>query len=91
AIAAIEADREALLGALSFLGLPSLAAERSRSAAEARGSHDGDAARIDALVAARVAARQAKNWAESDRIRDQLAAEGISLEDGPAGTTWRRA
>ena len=45
---------------------------------------------IDALVAARTAARAAKNWAESDRIRDALAAEGIVLEDGPGGTTWRR-
>ena len=45
---------------------------------------------IDALVAARTAARAAKNWAESDRIRDALAAKGIVLEDGPGGTTWRR-
>ncbi len=45
---------------------------------------------IEALIAARRAARQAKNWAESDRIRDQLKAQGVVLEDGPAGTTWRR-
>jgi cysteinyl-tRNA synthetase len=45
---------------------------------------------IDALVAARTIARATKNWAESDRIRDALAAEGIVLEDGPGGTTWRR-
>jgi cysteinyl-tRNA synthetase len=45
---------------------------------------------IDALVAARTAARAAKNWAESDRLRDELAAQGIVLEDGAAGTTWRR-
>jgi cysteinyl-tRNA synthetase len=45
---------------------------------------------IEALIQARVAARQAKNWKESDRIRDQLAAAGILLEDGPKGTTWRR-
>jgi cysteinyl-tRNA synthetase len=42
-------------------------------------------------VAARTAARAAKNWAESDRIRDQLAASGVILEDKPGGTTvWRR-
>ena len=41
-------------------------------------------------ITARKAARAAKNLAESDRIRDQLAAEGIMLEDGPGGTTWRR-
>ena len=50
----------------------------------------GDSA-IEALVEARLAARKAKNWAESDRIRDQLAAAGIVLEDKPGGTTeWRR-
>jgi cysteinyl-tRNA synthetase len=47
-------------------------------------------AEIEALIAARVAARKAKNWKESDRIRDQLATAGILLEDGPKGTTWRR-
>jgi cysteinyl-tRNA synthetase len=90
AIAGIEQDREALLGALAFLGLPSLSPEKSRHASEQR-SADPDAARIDALVAERVAARKAKNWAESDRIRDALVAEGVVLEDGPGGTIWRRA
>jgi cysteinyl-tRNA synthetase len=47
-------------------------------------------AQIEELIAARVAARGARNWAESDRIRDQLAAAGVLLEDGPKGTTWRR-
>jgi len=51
------------------------------------------AGRAEALVAARIAARAAKNWAESDRIRDELAALGIALKDGKdaAGrpvTTW---
>ena len=47
---------------------------------------------IDSLIEARVAARKAKNWAESDRIRDELAAAGIILEDRPGGkTVWRRA
>jgi cysteinyl-tRNA synthetase len=49
----------------------------------------GDAA-IDALVAARVAARKARNFKEADRIRDELAGQGIELEDGPGGTRWRR-
>jgi cysteinyl-tRNA synthetase len=45
---------------------------------------------IEELIAARIAARNARNWAESDRIRDQLAASGVVLEDGPKGTIWRR-
>jgi cysteinyl-tRNA synthetase len=44
---------------------------------------------IDALIKERVQARQNKDFATSDRIRDDLAAQGILLEDGPAGTTWR--
>ena len=46
---------------------------------------------IDDLIAARQAARKEKNFAESDRIRDALTAANIVLEDGPGGTTWRRA
>jgi cysteinyl-tRNA synthetase len=46
---------------------------------------------IEALIAARQAARKAKDFAESDRIRDALAAAGVALEDGAGGTTWRRA
>ena len=46
-------------------------------------------AEIDALVAARVAARKARDFRESDRIRDVLAAQGVLLEDGPQGTRWR--
>ena len=51
-----------------------------------------DDSAIDALVAARRAARVAKNYAEGDRIRDQLAAAGVVIEDKPGGVTrWRRA
>ena len=46
---------------------------------------------VEQLIAARKAARAGKNWAESDRIRDELIARGIVLEDGAGGTTWRRA
>lgn len=52
-------------------------------------SLDDDA--IEARIAARAAAKKAKNWAEADRIRDELKAAGIVLEDGPKGTSWRRA
>ncbi|WP_349571434.1 cysteine--tRNA ligase [Azotobacter salinestris] len=50
-----------------------------------------DAAQVEALIAARLAARAEKNWAESDRIRDQLTAMGVVLEDGKGTTTWRLA
>jgi len=43
---------------------------------------------IEAAIAARTAARKAKDFKESDRIRDELLAKGIVLKDGPAGTTW---
>ncbi len=47
-------------------------------------------AEVEALIEARQAARKAKNWAESDRIRDQLKAMGIVLEDTPQGVRWKR-
>jgi cysteinyl-tRNA synthetase len=46
--------------------------------------------RIDALVAEREAARAARDFATADRVRDELAAEGIEIVDTPAGPTWRR-
>lgn len=48
-----------------------------------------EAAEIEEVIAARLAARQAKNFAEADRIRDTLKARGIELEDGKDGTSWR--
>jgi len=50
-----------------------------------------DNKKIDALVAARAAARSVKNFAESDRIRDELAAMGVVLKDSKDGTTWEIA
>ena len=46
--------------------------------------------RIDALIAERTAARQAKRWAEADRIRGLLQEAGVVLEDTSNGTVWRR-
>ena len=45
---------------------------------------------IEALIAQRNLARANKNWAESDRIRDELAAQGVVLRDAGGETTWTR-
>ncbi len=50
-----------------------------------------DAQEVESLIQARLQARADKNWAESDRIRDQLTSMGVVLEDGKGGTTWRLA
>ena len=44
----------------------------------------------NALIKARAEAKAAKNWAEADRIRDELKAQGIELIDTKEGTTWKR-
>jgi cysteinyl-tRNA synthetase len=50
-----------------------------------------DESKIAQLIDLRLAARKAKNFKEADRIRDELTQQGVVLEDGPKGTTWRRA
>jgi len=82
----IGADLRALARVLGILQVPD---EQWFRAGSAHGPGDAE---IDALIAARLDARQQKNWAESDRIRKQLADQGVILEDKPGGaTTWRRA
>jgi cysteinyl-tRNA synthetase len=55
------------------------------------GKSDGPSEQeIEAAIAARLGARKAKDFKEADRIRDELKAKGVLLEDGPKGTTWRR-
>ncbi|MDO4232271.1 MAG: cysteine--tRNA ligase [Lautropia sp.] len=77
----------------SVLGLLGKApADVRRTGLRGSGAASGalDDAAIDALVAQRLAARKEKRFADADAIRQQLADAGITLEDGPGGTTWRR-
>ena len=60
---------------------------RKKEAEESAASADPE---IDALVEARTAAKKAKNFAEADRIRDELKARGIEIIDTPQGTKWRK-
>ncbi|MFN3521822.1 MAG: cysteine--tRNA ligase [Phenylobacterium sp.] len=53
------------------------------------GADDEFKARIDALIAERIAARAAKDWPKADRIRDELTALGVEVMDIAAGATWR--
>jgi cysteinyl-tRNA synthetase len=52
---------------------------------------DMDEQAIEQLIADRAAAKKGKNFAEADRIRDELKTAGIALDDSPQGTSWRRA
>jgi cysteinyl-tRNA synthetase len=45
---------------------------------------------IEERIAARAAAKKEKNWAEADRVRDELKARGIEIIDTPQGTKWKR-
>ncbi len=92
AAAGLAAELRHLGGILGLLAQPPEAWLSTRS--QLTGTADSDAnrpdpAEIDRLVAARTEARRGRNWAESDRIRDELAAHGVVLEDSPAGTSWR--
>lgn len=54
---------------------------------DAGGTLDG--AQVEALIAARNQARTTRDWATADRLRDELAAMGVQIKDGPEGTQWR--
>ena len=77
---------------LSLNLLEAAAALRAAAEAEAKAEHAGDpeAEEIEALIAARAAAKKEKNFAEADRIRADLTARGITLIDTAQGTKWQR-
>ena len=78
-----------LLGAAQLLGILTQSPAdwfAARSGAAERGT---DTAAIEALVAARRQARTDRDWAEADRLRDELAALGVEVTDGKDGSTWR--
>jgi cysteinyl-tRNA synthetase len=62
---------------------------------QSRAASEEDSALLDGLIQMlidiRQEARQARNWAQADAVRDQLAGLGITLEDGPEGTRWRQS
>lgn len=85
AAAALAARLRELAGLLGVLQLDAEAFLQAGAAGKV------DAAEVEALIQARLQARAEKNWGESDRIRDQLTAMGVVLEDGKGGTSWRLA
>ncbi|HEU4877063.1 MAG TPA: cysteine--tRNA ligase [Sphingomicrobium sp.] len=76
-------DAGAVKASAQLLGLLTMSADEWF-----RGGAGGD---VEARIAARAEAKARRDFAEADRIRAELADEGVLLEDGPGGTTWRRA
>ena len=79
----------ALVRSLRFLGLVRM--PFADWSAAKRSSPKIDAASVEKMISARTAARKAKDFKESDRIRDELAAMGVVLKDSKDGTTWEIA
>jgi cysteinyl-tRNA synthetase len=84
-----DSERSAFAASLRLLGfLSESAAEWKSRKQQASGI---DPKQIDGLIADRTAARARKDFGESDRIRDQLAAMGVVIKDSKDGTTWEIA
>jgi cysteinyl-tRNA synthetase len=83
----LQADPQAYLQGRSVIG-SSITTEDAQMSASA--GVDRTSASIEHSIAARIAAKQSRNYAEADRIRKELLDAGIVLEDNASGTTWRR-
>jgi cysteinyl-tRNA synthetase len=85
-----DGERARLKGQLLGAGLALGLLQQSPADWFARGASGDDDARIQSLINERAKAKQARDFARADAIRDQLAAEGIVLEDTPQGVRWKR-
>ncbi len=85
-----EAVKSELLSSIRQGGLD-VQIEKNGAMVLVRANQETDKQKVNQLVADRVAARARKDWAESDRIRDELAAMGVVLKDSKDGTTWEIA
>ena len=90
---AVLADFDRVLSLSLLEKAEALRQEQAKAASQSAGGYtvtgEGDPA-VDALVMQRYEARKAKNFAEADRIRDELKAQGIEITDVPGGASWRR-
>jgi cysteinyl-tRNA synthetase len=89
---AVERLLRQLAGLLGLLGKDVLQARRSGLlGSDASAAESPDDMQIETAIAARSAAKKAKDYSQADRIRAELLEQGVVLEDTPQGTVWRRA